>query len=382
MLVDELLSKLDLKLELRHLLVVHDVEVLRVEERHLIRVVGDLIRLDSLRLRPGHVLLQDDRALLRREFWLAGITGVQVLHRAELNLDEELRAELGFVQVKVVRLVQASEVDDELLVDQVPINLELHHSEVDNDLAVFLASLEIHLMVRSSRHGASAICPGNSNFDEHGLVGLRGRLSFGLLEQDFEEAFAAWSEFNHIVSVVVDCEDVCDVEVARDKLLVVLNLVQEVREVRVLALLLERVQILRTDMVVLVVDLFAHLLDVAVKGETLHHHRFVLAGAVWVLIAHVCAHLAEVTFVAIVARADVGILVIAAKAVALELIRVKWRDADNCATLADLLSLGLERCLALHTVFACVRWRTNAFARLGLLGLGKRITATRIVLLH
>ena len=54
--VDELLSHLDFHVELSHRLVVLDVEILSIEERHGVRVVRDKECLDLLLRRIGLVL--------------------------------------------------------------------------------------------------------------------------------------------------------------------------------------------------------------------------------------------------------------------------------------------------------------------------------------
>ena len=60
MLVNELLSKLDLDIKLGQTLVILDVEFLREEEWHLIRIVRNLVRVNLLRCRPSHVLFEND----------------------------------------------------------------------------------------------------------------------------------------------------------------------------------------------------------------------------------------------------------------------------------------------------------------------------------
>lgn len=78
---------------------------------------------------------------------------------------------------------------------------------------------------------------------------------------------------------MVHCENVSDVEVAREELFVVLNLVQEVREVRVLALLLEWASNI-LKMVLLVVDLLSSALIERFEGQTFHVLGIHLACAI------------------------------------------------------------------------------------------------------
>ena len=78
-----------------------------------------------------------------------------------------------------------------------------------------------------------------------------------LLEHDFEETSLAWSELNHVVSIVVHDVDVGQVEIACGEFLVIVNLVEVVGEVRVGALLLERILGCIVPVIVFVVQLLS-----------------------------------------------------------------------------------------------------------------------------
>ena len=91
-------------------------------------------------------------------------------------------------------------------------------------------------------HLADAICAHHTNLQMQRSRCICLLITLRLLDHDFEESFLGRSEVYHVVRIVVDYEDVCDMEVALLELLVVVDLVQMVREIGVGALLLERVR--------------------------------------------------------------------------------------------------------------------------------------------
>jgi len=104
---------------------------------------------------------------------------------------------------------------------------------------VLTLAAEVNSMVGLLVHGTGSIGLHDTDFDVHALISFDSGLALWLLQHDFEEALHPGSELDDIVSIMVNCVDVCEMEVTSDKLLVGLDLVQEVGEVSVRALLLE-----------------------------------------------------------------------------------------------------------------------------------------------
>jgi hypothetical protein len=74
-------------------------------------------------------------------------------------------------------------------------------------------------------HGTGAIGLDDTNFEVHALVSFDSGLALWLLQHDFKMARLARCELYHVVSIMVDCVDVCKMEIASHKLLVGLDLV-------------------------------------------------------------------------------------------------------------------------------------------------------------
>ena len=156
----------------------------------------------------------------------------------------------------------------------------------------------------------------------HRLIGSYGDLPLRLFDHDFKESFVSWSELDHIVFVVIDGEDVGDVELSGDKLLMVLDLIEEVREVRVLALLLEGTVSVLIDMIVFMVHLLSPLLIVSIVGHTVHEIGLHEASAIRILKVHIFAHLAECAGVASVTITRFRASIVRSKAIALVKVRI------------------------------------------------------------
>ena len=127
---------------------------------------------------------------------------------------------------------------------------------------------------------------------------------------------------------MVNCEHIRNMEVTRDELLVILDLIQEVREVSVLTLLLEWICFVLPNMVVFVIDLLTNLIEVAFIGQAVHHGRFHLACAVRVLVFWMEAHLAVVTCIGRVTGAASVTRVPAAKAITRTLVLIWHANCD------------------------------------------------------
>ena len=145
---------------------------------------------------------------------------MQSWHAAELNLDEEVDAELRIVIVRVVGHVQASEVDVQGLIYEVLDNLELKHAEIDDSVAPVRLSVVVNSVVCLRMHLALAVSTNHADLKVHTLVCLSRELSLRLFDQDFEETAGTWREFNHVIAVVVRSVHICKVEVTRVKFLV------------------------------------------------------------------------------------------------------------------------------------------------------------------
>ena len=172
---------------------------------------------------------------------------------------------------------------------------------------------------------------------------------------------------------MVGHEDICDMEVALRKLLMIVDQIEMVREVCVGALLLERIVPGIIQVVVLVVECLGATLLEGVVAVRVHQNGFILTRAVRVLKRWVTAEFTELTIVAIFARTGVSILVILAKVVAHEVIRVFFWLANRVTRglPAPLANLLLHRFEAADALLACgtgVRRRADAstvFVKLG-----------------
>ena len=174
MLINKLLSQLNLEIKLCHVLIVVNVEVLRIEEWHFVRIFSDLVSVDLLCLRPLHVLFQDDSVPLVSDLWVGRLARVQVLQCTPLHLNEQLSAQLWLIHIKVMSLVHAPEVDVERLVDQLlVVNLEFKNSEIDHNMIAFTSSvsarisLEINVVIGCVSHGTCAILFDDADFKVH-----------------------------------------------------------------------------------------------------------------------------------------------------------------------------------------------------------------------
>ena len=119
---------------------------------------------------------------------------------------------------------------------------------------------------------------------------------------------------------MIDSEDVSNVELSRDKLLVILNLIEEVREVCILTLLLERAGHMLTNMIVFMVHLFSPLHVVCIVRHTFHEICFHYTSTVRVLEVHILAHLTIIACVAMLAIAYSRASIILPESIALHLV--------------------------------------------------------------
>lgn len=302
---------------------------------------------------------------------------METLQSSKLDFHVHLSAELWLLlKVVVMCAIDTSKVDEKRLIDQMLIDLKLHHAEVD--LCCALMWSEVHQMVALDVHLAITVCFDETDLKGHGLLSSRGHFHLRLLQHHLEETSCAWSELNHIVLVMVDHINVSQVEVTRGKLFMVRQLVEIVREVSVLALLLEGARAQVCLMVLRVVDLVvSHLVKSAVR-MAVHHLSKHLTVAVRVLKLRIVAHLTEVACVALVTVAHLRVPVVSAKAIALKIVAILDRDT-HCVGLvvtSEHLDGLMEGLKAVFTLFAEVasEWRRAvAHTILTLLSLGKWI---------
>ena len=151
----------------------------------------------------------------------------------------------------------------------------------------------------------------------------------------------------------------------------ILDLIQEVREVSVLALLLEWAVQMLTHMIVLVIDLLPSHVVIGVKGQTLHIGCIHLACAVGVLKIVIVAHLTEVASVTIFTFTNLVALVVAAEAIALHSVGFILRYTNGVSAL---YCFSEESILTLMASVTCVwRWADTSTILL-LLSLGEWVT--------
>ena len=115
---------------------------------------------------------------------------------------------------------------------------------------------------------------------------------------------------------MVHCIDVSDMELASLKLLVVLNLVEVGRKVRVGALLLERAAYV-LKMVCIMVNLLSPSPVIGIKCEAVHIFGLDLTGAIGILVVSIITKLAEVACKAFLAVAHMALCVELTKAITL-----------------------------------------------------------------
>ena len=131
---------------------------------------------------------------------------------------------------------------------------------------------------------------------------------------------------------MIDGEDIGDVELSRDKLLVVLDLIEEVREVCVLALLLEGTVSVLVHMIVFMVHLLSPLLIVSIVGHTVHEISLHEPCAIRVLKVHIFTHLTVCAGIASIAITRIGASIVLPKSIALVKVRVfVWYTNSNLA---------------------------------------------------
>lgn len=119
---------------------------------------------------------------------------------------------------------------------------------------------------------------------------------------------------------MIDREDVSNVELSRDKLLVILNLIEEVREVRILTLLLERAGHMLTNMIVFMVHLLSPFHVVCIVRHTFHEICVHDTSAVRILKVHILAHLTVIASVAMIAIAYSRASIVLSKSIALHIV--------------------------------------------------------------
>ena len=135
----------------------------------------------------------------------------------------------------------------------------------------------------------------------------------------------------------------------------ILDLVEEVGEISVLALLLEWVHQVRAYVVVLVIHLLSPLLIVSIVGVKVHEVLVHQARAIRILKVYIVTHLTVVTCVPMLTVTESCVPVVVAEAIALHHVRVILRHAHSDLTEARLFLLLHETGLALMTQLARVR---------------------------
>ena len=168
-----------------------------------------------------------------------------------------------------MRLVHASEVDQHRLIHKLTDYFKLKDGEVDHSPRM-LTLIEMQEVVALTVHCTSAISLGYANLKHHGFICGCGKLLLWLLEHDFEETSVVRCPLDHVVLIVVNFVNISQVEVTRDKLLVVPYLVQVVREVSVRALLLEWATCLALQVVASMIDLLLAPLIESRKSSIVH----------------------------------------------------------------------------------------------------------------
>ena len=164
------------------------------------------------------------------------------------------------------------------------------------------------------------------------MKSLSGRydcLLLRLLEHDFEETSLGWSELNHVVSIVVHDVDVGQVEIARGEFLVIVNLVEMVGEVRVSALLLERILGCIVPVIVFVVQLLSPALVESIVSLGVHQVSIELSSAVGVLVGWMVTDIAELASVSGLAVTLLSDAVEFTEVVAHDLVRARVRHTDS-----------------------------------------------------
>ena len=143
--------------------------------------------------------------------------------------------------------------------------------------------------------------------------------------------------------------DVCEMEFSRDELLVILDLVEEVGEVSVLALLLEWARQVRAYVVILVIHLLSPLHIVSIIRVKVHQVLVHQARAIGILEVNIVAHLTVVTCVPVLTFTVSRVSVVMTESIALHHVRIFIRHAHSDLTQARLFLLLIKTSFALMT---------------------------------
>lgn len=136
----------------------------------------------------------------------------------------------------------------------------------------------------------------------------------------------------------------------------ILDLVEEVWEIGVLALLLEWAHQVRAYVVILMIHLLSPLLIVSIVGVKVHKVLVHQACAIRILKVYIVAHLTVVTCVPMLTITESCVPVVVAEAIALHHVRVFLWHAHSDLAQARLFLLLEETGLTLMTQLARVRW--------------------------
>ena len=160
----------------------------------------------------------------------------------------------------------------------------------------------------------------------------------------------------------------------------ILDLVEEVGEISVLALLLEWAHQVRAYVVILVIHLLSPLLIVSIVSVKVHEVLVHQACAIRILKVYIVAHLTVVTCVPMLTVTESCVTVVVAKAIALHHVRVVLWHAHSDLAQARLFLLLHETGLALMTQLARVRRWAVTLSRFHLFSFCCRIALFRVVL--
>ena len=201
-------------------------------------------------------------------------------------------------------------------------------------------------------HSKLTILLDHTDFKMHSLICRSNNISFRLFEQYLEKTLRARSKLNNIIGFMVNGEHVSYVEVTIDEFLMIRYLVQIVREVSVLALLLEWTHC-SFQMIISVIYAFSSAILERIESQTIHISCFKLTSAVRVLKVWIFTHLTESTGVILFADTLVIELVVLSKSIAPHIIRIILRYAYSVAFIcACHVRFLLLSCVARNTLFA------------------------------
>jgi hypothetical protein len=264
-------------------------------------------------------------------------------------------------------VVHSSEEYHEWLLDQLVCDVKLEHCKVC--LLWTELAFEIDVIVRLGEEETLLSFLGDCNLNVKSLWWVDGWVSFRLLDQYFEAAFFSGSESNNVVSIVIGHKEICDVEVARDELLVVMDVIQEGGVVCQRTLLLEDVVEILSQRILAVIDLRSSSLIILPEHETFTAFGLDWGNTVRVLHLWVSALFTERPSMFLVTEAVFSPVL--PKPVAVRILRAfLWFAVNCCASgvfaLLDLNSLCFKAIFTPITSLTRVWERANALTVLEL----------------